>query len=95
MRRFINKLTIIGMALAIFAIAYLLFGQMTGVFAEDSANKMALELLAMTGALLALIFGFIGRFMDRRAPLPVSRVSNLGIFLGFIGGLIVLALPFL
>lgn len=95
MRKLINTLTIIGIALAIFAIAYLLFGQTTGTFVEDSTSKMALQLMAMTGALVALVFGFVGRFMDRRAPLPVSRVSNLGIFLGFIGGLIVLALPFL
>ncbi|WP_416879194.1 hypothetical protein [Litorimonas sp.] len=95
MRRLINTLTIIGIALAVFAIAYLLFGHATDMFIDNSTSKMALQLMAMTGALVALVFGFIGRFMDRRAPLPVSRVSNLGIFLGFIGGLIVLALPYL
>jgi|GEM_PF-5878905 len=95
MRRIINTLTIIGMALAIFAISYLLFGQTTGVFVDNSTSKMTLQILAMTGALISLVFGFIGRVMDRRAPLPVSRISNLGIFLGIIGGLLVLAVPYL
>lgn len=95
MRRTINTLTLIGIALAICAVVYLLFGQMTGDFAEASTRETTLQIFALIGALLALVCGYMGRFMDRKALTPVSRVSNFGIFLGFISGLFVLAMPFL
>lgn len=96
MRLFINIVTVIGIILAAASVAYLIYAQASG--ASENGGIMSVlmsQLWATIGAVIALVFGFIGRVMDRSKVLPTARISLIGIATGLIGGLLVLAFPLL
>lgn len=96
MRNLINVLTLFGVILAFLNIGRLIFGIVTGGFAEGEAIAIVLfQLWAAIGAFFALVFGFIGRAMDNRKKAKVSSTSLMGIAVGFVGGITVLVFSYL
>lgn len=96
MRNFINVLTMFGIIIAFLNVGRLLFGFITGEFADDDGIDIVFfQLWAAIGAFLALVFGFIGRAVDNRKKEKVSSISVFGIAVGFVGGMAVLALSYL
>lgn len=95
MRTFITALALIGMGVSV-ALTLNLYVGMSGDMFGDGAGTAVLgaQLWGGVGALAAIIFGFLGRFMDREKPRPARRLYNVCIAAGLLCGLLILAMPF-
>lgn len=95
MRMLVNLLACLGIAITV-----LMVGMYYAVLIGDAADGAAgmgllfLQLWGAIGAAAALLFGFIGRLMDRRVPLPAGRIANTAVAIGLLGGLLLFAAPF-
>lgn len=94
MRLVINSLAVIGFLVSISSIIELYSLRMSDVSAQGFAN-VTLPFWALLGAGAAFSFGFIGRIIDRRVPMPASKLSDLAIAGGLLCGALVLAVPFI
>lgn len=93
MRLFINGLAIIGLLVGISSMIQLYTVRMNDVTAQGFAN-VTLPFWALLGAAMAILFGFVGRIIDRRVPMPASKISDISIAGGLLCGALVLAVPF-
>jgi predicted Abi (CAAX) family protease len=95
MRAVINGLALTSALVAALLALNLLLGFAGGAYdATVGPSTATQQLIAIVAAVLAIAFGFAGRFQDRRVPKPASRFSNTTIAVGLISALLVLALPF-
>ena len=95
MRQIVNVFAVVAMITTVLVIGQYYGGLITGSF--DGPQGMAivgLQLLGLIAAASALLFGFVGRIMDRRVPLPAGRIANTSIAVGLLGGLLLFASPF-
>lgn len=95
MRSLVNVLALVGIALTVLAVGGYYVGLIGGEF--EGPQGMAIlvyQLFGLIGAGAALLFGFVGRLMDRRVPVPAGRVANTAIAVGLVGGLLLFASPF-
>lgn len=93
MRLIINIVAVFGLLLSARALVPLYILRLNAVPSEGFAN-VALPVWALIGASAACVFGFAGRVIDRRKPMPASKLSDLSIAGGFLCGALLLALPF-
>lgn len=93
MRLVINVLAIIGLLVGISSLIEIYSLRMSGATAEGFAN-VTLPFWALLGAGGAFCFGFIGRIIDRRKPMPASKLSDFSIAGGLLCGALLLAVPF-
>ena len=94
MRTLVNILAVLGAVLAVFAVGSLYYGQATDAFSDGRGMaSLAFQLYGAIGAGAALLFGFVGRLMDRRVPRPARPISNICIAVGLIAGLLLFAAP--
>lgn len=93
MRLLINSLAIIGLIVGGSSVVEL-YGLRMGDSEPQGFANVTVPIWALLGALAAIVFGFSGRIMDRRAPRPASKLSNLAIGLGLLCGMATLAVPF-
>lgn len=93
MRLFINILALFGLAIGITS-TFNLYGLRISADGPQGFANVTVPLWALVGSVMAIIFGFIGRIIDRRAPRPASKLSDAAIVLGFLCGALVLAVPF-
>lgn len=94
MRLVINILAFAGLLVSISSIIELYMLRANDVAAEGFAN-VTLPFWALLGATAAFVFGFIGRIIDRRVPMPASKLSDFAIAGGLLCGALVLAVPFM
>ncbi|MGJ8560118.1 MAG: hypothetical protein ACSHX3_07770 [Litorimonas sp.] len=93
MRLVINILAIIGLLISVSSLIELYMLRINDVPSEGFAN-VALPFWALIGAGAACVFGFIGRIIDRRKPMPASKLSDMTIAGGLLCGALLLAIPF-
>lgn len=95
MRTLINTLAIISAALAIMFTLNLYFGLFGDGFSDGRGMAIVvLQIWALIGSAGAVLFGFIGRRLDRTLPRPARRLPNLCIAAGLLCGLLIFATPF-
>jgi hypothetical protein len=94
MRLLINIVAIIGLLVSISSIIEIYSMRMSGGAAEGFAN-VTLPFWALLGAGLAFVLGFVGRVIDRRKPMPASKLSDACIAGGLICGGLLFAVPFI
>lgn len=95
MRTLINSLAVIGAVVAVALTLNLYVGMMGDAYSEDRSMAIpVLQLWGAIGVLVALVFGYIGRIMDRRVPRPASKFSNASIAVGLLCGALIFAMPF-
>lgn len=93
MRLLVNVIAIFGLAAGLTSMVQLYMLRMDASDAQGFAT-VAVPFWALAGAALAIIFGFIGRIMDRRVPRPAAKISNYAIAFGALIGGATLAIPF-
>jgi hypothetical protein len=93
MRLFINIIAIIGLLVGISSIIEIYSLRMSASTPQGFAN-VTLPFWALLGAGSAFVFGFVGRIIDRRKPMPASKLSDACIAGGLICGALLLAVPF-
>lgn len=94
MRLIINTLAVIGLLVSISSLIELYMLRINDVPSEGFAN-VTLPFWALIGAGAAFAFGFVGRIIDRRVPMPASKLSDLMIAGGLLCGALLLAIPFM
>lgn len=94
MRLLINSLAVIGLLVSISSIFELYSLRINDAAAQGFSN-VTLPFWALLGAGAAFVFGFIGRIIDRRVPMPASKISDFAIAGGLLCGALVLAVPFM
>ena len=95
MRTLINSLAVVGAIVAVALTLNLYLGVMGGSLSEDRSTAVPnLQLWGAIAVLAALVFGYVGRLMDRRVPRPASKFSNAAIALGLLCGALIFAMPF-
>lgn len=93
MRLIVNILALFGLAAGLTSMVQLYALRINPGEAQGFAN-VTVPVWALVGATMAVLFGFIGRYMDRRVPRPASKISNIAIALGLLTGAATLAVPF-
>ena len=91
MRMIVNLLALIFVAIAVFMVGMLYVAAATD---EGGMGVLFLQAWGAVGAAGAVAFGFIGRLMDRRQPVPAGRIANTSVAVGLIAGLMLFAAPF-
>lgn len=95
MRTIVNSLAVIGALIAVALTLNLYLGVMGDDFAGDRSLVIPrLQLWGSVGVLAALVFGYVGRLMDRRVPRPASKFANASIAVGLLCGALIFAMPF-
>ena len=90
MRTLLNILAVLGALVAVMSVGSLYYGELQG---GSGMASLAFQLYGAIGAGAALLFGFVGRLMDRRVPRPARPISNICIAVGLIAGLLLFAAP--
>lgn len=93
MRLVINILAILGLLVSASSLIELYALRINDAPSEGFAN-VTLPFWALLGAGAACVFGFAGRVIDRRKPMPASKLSDLSIAGGLLCGALLLAIPF-
>ncbi|GHB02952.1 hypothetical protein GCM10009069_27160 [Algimonas arctica] len=93
MRLVINILAIIGLLISVTSLIELYALRINEGPSEGFAS-VAVPFWVIIGASAACVFGFIGRIIDRRKPMPASKLSDMSIAGGLLCGALLLAVPF-
>jgi len=93
MRLVINGFAIIGLLVSLLSMIEL-YGLRISDAPSGSFANVTLPFWSLLGAGTAVLFGFIGRILDRRVPMPASKISDFSIAGGLIFGALTLAIPF-
>ena len=95
MRILVNILALLGVIIAVFMVGSLYLGLMSDGFSGGRGMAVLFfQLWGAIGSVVAILFGFIGRRMDRRVPLPAGRIANTSVAVGLVCGLLLFAAPF-
>lgn len=93
MRLVINIVAIIGLVIGV-ACVFQVYGLRGSESTSEGFANATIPFWGLLGAGTAIVFGFVGRIIDRRVPMPASKISDFSIAGGFLLGALILAVPF-